>query len=756
MAGAAVLTSTCGLKALQHLISTAEASFVSLDCPHNPLECSAAVPSHLQLLLGAFHGPPDGHGGPGFSGSPGPPEPHHLGLRPPPGFHDAPPGPGYREPGRPGDWEDMHYPPAGSADLDRDPRGPPFLAARQPPPPRQQQQQQPLPPPLASQQGQLLVPVPGSGPLPGPLVVAAPQPRTASGPRPMVAQHQHQQQVLQQAAGGTVVVARPPAGVVMLQGPPGPQPGSPWRHDEGHKPGGRSGGPGGRDGQQQQQQYSRLKDSGVGKGQQRRQELGRTASAPAEVLSVTAERGMGLFTEHVALCLYRLGQLRQAGAAVDGSSQQLQDLVGLCRSRCTSMGPKQLAEVAWALAQIQLVPDVSFLDSLASQCLAKLSGFTAEQLATTMWSFASLGYIPGTPLLEAAAGMLLQNLALFTPKFTANAMWGFARMEYRPPNGLLDAVLKLLAESLTSFAGDQLSQLLWAYSQFGHPLPPQLLSAVLQHTETSMATLQPDALSTLLLALRALGAQLGTGLLSATAEVAVANMGSFSSYAMLAYAPPKALLQQLRQQLQPQLGQVDPSQLCAALWCFSLFKDLTPELWNGAMAVLSQPAVAASIQPAALNQLYQAYVLVIKAPEGAGRHVIPPQLILTAWQPYKATNDAAVAAPPTDLLQDVARCLAAIGIPYAMKIISEDGLLALGLALPDRRVAIEVFDASCFCGNQQQPLGETVMRIQLLGACGWQPVTVPFYDWLPLGSELMKQNYLRSMMGLPAVGMATS
>jgi hypothetical protein len=37
-----------------------------------------------------------------------------------------------------------------------------------------------------------------------------------------------------------------------------------------------------------------------------------------------------------------------------------------------------------------------------------------------------------------------------------------------------------------------------------------------------------------------------------------------------------------------------------------------------------------------------------------------------------------------------------------------------------RRVAIEVFDASCFCGNQQQPLGETVMRIQLLGACGWQ------------------------------------
>jgi hypothetical protein len=52
--------------------------------------------------------------------------------------------------------------------------------------------------------------------------------------------------------------------------------------------------------------------------------------------------------------------------------------------------------------------------------------------------------------------------------------------------------------------------------------------------------------------------------------------------------------------------------------------------------------------------------------------------------------------------------------------VSEDGLLALALALPDRRVAIEVFASGCFCINQQQPLGETVMRIQLLQACQWQ------------------------------------
>jgi hypothetical protein len=34
--------------------------------------------------------------------------------------------------------------------------------------------------------------------------------------------------------------------------------------------------------------------------------------------------------------------------------------------------------------QLQVVPDVGFLDVLASQCLTKLAGFTAEQLATNL------------------------------------------------------------------------------------------------------------------------------------------------------------------------------------------------------------------------------------------------------------------------------------------------------------------------------------------------------------------------------------
>lgn len=51
----------------------------------------------------------------------------------------------------------------------------------------------------------------------------------------------------------------------------------------------------------------------------------------------------------------RLGQLAQAGYVLEGPTQQQQlaDLVGVCRSRISSMGPKQLAEVVWALAQVR-------------------------------------------------------------------------------------------------------------------------------------------------------------------------------------------------------------------------------------------------------------------------------------------------------------------------------------------------------------------------------------------------------------------
>jgi hypothetical protein len=51
---------------------------------------------------------------------------------------------------------------------------------------------------------------------------------------------------------------------------------------------------------------------------------------------------------------------------------------------------------------------------------------------------------------------------------------------------------------------------------------------------------------------------------------------------------------------------------------------------------------------------------------------------------------------------------------------------------------------------------QTLLTASLLPCCGacvaallLQPVTVPYYEWLPLGSDALKQAYLRNMLGLP-------
>jgi len=47
----------------------------------------------------------------------------------------------------------------------------------------------------------------------------------------------------------------------------------------------------------------------------------------------------------------------------------------------------------------------------------------------------------------------------------------------------------------------------------------------------------------------------------------------------------------------------------------------------------------------------QAYLLITKSPDGAGRYNTPPSLILAAWQAYKAAQEAMLAAPAAELVQ---------------------------------------------------------------------------------------------------------
>ena len=51
-----------------------------------------------------------------------------------------------------------------------------------------------------------------------------------------------------------------------------------------------------------------------------------------------------------------------------------------------------------------------------------------------------------------------------------------------------------------------------------------------------------------------------------------------------------------------------------------------------------------------------------------------------------------------------------------------------------------------FCCNVDQPLGSTVMRMQLLEAHRLKVVAVPHYEWDLAASDTYKMHYLRSLL----------
>jgi hypothetical protein len=78
--------------------------------------------------------------------------------------------------------------------------------------------------------------------------------------------------------------------------------------------------------------------------------------------------------------------------------------------------------------------------------------------------------------------------------------------------------------------------------------------------------------------------------------------------------------------------------------------------------------------------------------------------------------------------REVGESLRRIGVSHELQYITADGLFSMGLAIVDRRVALE-FDGPSHFTNTLEPLGHTRLRDQLLCAMGWRVVSIPFFEW---------------------------
>ena len=147
---------------------------------------------------------------------------------------------------------------------------------------------------------------------------------------------------------------------------------------------------------------------------------------------------------------------------------------------------------------------------------------------------------------------------------------------------------------------------------------------------------------------------------------------------------------------------------------------------------------------------------------------LPPDFI-NGW--FK--SDDAVQLSPSKIQSSVSRAMNRIGVDHEEEYvvtIQDVKLLALDMALPHRKVGIEVEGPSHFIHNMdkwsvvedrrtndqthwswttQEMNGSTAMKDRLLQKKGWTIVHVPFWEWYGLkGKASAEDEYLRSVLAI--------
>jgi hypothetical protein len=154
--------------------------------------------------------------------------------------------------------------------------------------------------------------------------------------------------------------------------------------------------------------------------------------------------------------------------------------------------PRNLAQLAWALATMKAQPSRSFLANFLAECSDKLSFFKPIDLANILWALATLAVPPPADWLSCALAACSSQWPKFKPQELAITVWGLAKLgagfgvqpyPAHPQHGLTaelgeDGLVRLMAAAawqVPVMSPQQASNLVWGLAVGGAMLPPQQL-----------------------------------------------------------------------------------------------------------------------------------------------------------------------------------------------------------------------------------------------------------------------------------------
>ena len=364
------------------------------------------------------------------------------------------------------------------------------------------------------------------------------------------------------------------------------------------------------------------------------------------------------------------------------------------------MRSQTLSNIAWGYATLKLKPQRLFaeLAGVASQCNL-LHQFKPQELANLQYAFALADYYPGAGLMDDMAERTAGIAGRMRPEELSTSIWAWGTLRYLPTAGVMERMLRCASDSVERFRSQEIGNVIWALGRLAW-MPGSIFANQVKE-------------------------QVGSSPIWDTCAVQDATNFLWGLCVL------------------DSLDVLTMNRLCSKLMERFLPSEFAAE--NCVQLFIAHQ----QLQQSNRLEFQNGSNSVDKADERSFEYLRIAGDVLRRGEEENSRQLKKVHVSITQ--SDVANTLRNVGFDCELEYIAAEDIPAVDVAvlsqqhdenMNGRPIAVEVDGASHFTVNAPHaPLGKSILRWKALEKCGWKVVSVPYYSWNILSTQVRKKNH---------------
>lgn len=347
------------------------------------------------------------------------------------------------------------------------------------------------------------------------------------------------------------------------------------------------------------------------------------------------------------------------------------------------MRPQTVSNLAWGYATLRMKPQRMFAD-LGREARHMLAQFKPQELANLQYAFALADYYPGTGLMDEMAACTADIAGRMRPEELSTSMWAWATLRYLPSSAITSKMVSCARSALDKFKSQEIGNVMWSLGR-------------------------------------------------------------------LAWMPGADFAEAVKQRLDSAVWDTCAVQDASnVLWGLCVLDNLDLKAMNTVCSKLAQRFLPEDFAAENCVQIFTAHqhLQLHGINTSTSADVEYQRVAVDVLRRGEQENSRQLQKSHVSITQsDVAATLRRAGIKCELEYPAAEDIAAVDVAIlaetaeDERPVAVEVDGASHFTVNSPHaPLGKSVLRWKALEECGWKVVSVPFYSWNTLPTEVRARN----------------